>query len=153
MCSSDLGYVTFEGIECIYIIEKGRINLIPTHEEDLRKLFTHSEKQHFLFRFSDGIDKNCIAFIERVEMNLGFSLYLYPQYVFTMMNTGPITTMQITGDAIDEIFHPSNYYYMKYRSGIENNVDLTNSVEIADKWTFVMDGQEICVALQYGGIL
>ncbi len=147
------GHVFFDGIKCVYIINKEGIKLIPVNEEDTRILNRHFDDQHFLFRYSDIIDKNCTAYIDRVEMNAGHSLKLIPKYCLRLYNNNPITSMQITGPSIDELFHPAGYYYSKAKSGETNNVDLTREVETADKWTIIVDGITIDIRLQYGGIL
>ena len=147
------GYVTFDGIDCIYILTNKRIKLIPTQKDDIRKLNRHFDDQHFMFYFSDFAQDNCIAYIDRVEMGMGHSLTLIPQYVLRLMNDSSITSMQITGAAIDEIFHPASYYYMKAKCGDLSDIDLIHDMEVADKWKISVDGKDVVVCLQYGGFL
>ena len=147
------GYVTYCGINCIFSLDKDAIKLIPTKEEDLRQLNGHFDDQHFLFRYADGAEKNCIAYIDRTEMNMGPSISLFPKFSLRLLNFGPITSMQITGPSIDEIFHPAGYYYMKAISGEENLVDLAYKCETADAWTINLGDESIGISLQYGGIL
>lgn len=147
------GYVTFDGVSCIYIIGKESIKLIPTNKDDIRRLNDHFDDHDFIFRYSDGVDKNCIAYIDRSEINIGSSLSLIPIYSVKLFNDNPISSMEITGPAIDEIFHPSSYYYFKVKAGGENNIDLAYKTETADKWNITVDDESIEITLQYGGIL
>jgi len=147
------GYVTYCGIRCVYSIGKDAITLIPANNDDLRKLNSHFDDQHFLFHYADGAEKNCIAFIDRVEINMGPSINLIPLYILRLLNAGPVTYMQVTGPSIDEVFHPAGYFFTKAVSGKENTVDLAYECETADEWTITINDSPINISLQYGGIL
>ena len=147
------GYVTFSGVECVFIINNEEIRLIPKVRDEIRELNKCFDDQNFTFHFSDNEYNNCLAYIDRVKMNMGHSISLFPTYIVKLFNNEPISSMEITGPAIDEIFHPASYYYLKAVSGVKNNVDLTREIEEADKWTIEVDGCSIDVCLQYGGIL
>ena len=107
------GYTNFCGIDCIYSICNEEIRLIPASKEDIGDLYKRMPDQQFLFRFSDDVDKNCLAYIDRTAKSMGSSFTLYPKYLLRLMNSNPVTSMQFTGSSIDEIFHPADYYYMK----------------------------------------
>ena len=147
------GYVLFDGIDCVYTEDKDGIRLIPTKEESIRKLNAHYDDQNFTFHYVDGVEKNCIAQIDRIEMNAGRSIRLIPNYVIKLSNANPISSMRITGASIDEIFHPAGYFYTKHEAGLENKVDLAYGIEVADKWGITVDGETVEVSLLYGGIL
>ena len=147
------GYVTFDGIDCVYSFGHNEIKLIPINKEDLRKLNTHFDDQHFMLSFEDDVDKNCIAFVDRVSMNLGHSLSLIPKYLLKLLNDCPISSMQIVGASVDEVFHPAGYYFIKHELGKRNTLDLTREIEKADEWTITVDCIEVDICLQYGGIL
>lgn len=147
------GYVLFDGIDCVYTEDKDGIRLIPTKEESIRKLSTHYNDHDFTFYYTDGVEKNCIAHIDRIEMDAGHFIRLIPNYVIKLSNASPISSMRITGASIDEIFHPAGYYYTKHEAGIENTVDLAYGIEVADKWEITVDGKTVEVSLLYGGIL
>ena len=129
------GYVTFDGVKCVFIVNENEIRLIPTDKDDIRKLSKHFDDQKFLFQFSDLVDQNCIAYIDRVQTNMGDSISLFPLYVLQLLNDSSISSMEITGQAIDEVFHPAGYYYLKAVNGAKNDVDLIRELENADKWT------------------
>lgn len=148
-----VGYVTFDNVDCVYTIDNAGIRLIPAQKEDIRKLNRHFDDQNFLFYYSDEVDRNCIAHIDRVEMNGGHSLHLFPKYLLRLFNTNPISSMLITGASIDEVFHPAGYYYTKHEAGKKNETDLTHDIEIADHWEITIDEKTVEVSLQYGGIL
>lgn len=147
------GYVTFDGVKCVFIVNESEIRLIPTDKDDIRKLSKHFDDQKFLFQFSDLVDQNCIAYIDRVQTNMGDSISLFPLYVLQLLNDSSISSMEITGQAIDEVFHPAGYYYLKAVNGAKNDVDLIRELENADKWTISVDNNVVEICLQYGGIL
>lgn len=146
------GYANFCDIDCIYFIDKRRIRLIPTKEEAFPELNRHFDKHDFFFTFEKTNEKN-VAYIDRVQTELGESLDLYPKYILHTFGTGPISTMEITGPAIDEVFHPASYYYIKAKTENENEIDLTHEIEEADKWQISINSIPVTVTLQYGGIL
>lgn len=147
------GYVNFRGINCIYSINNGEINLIPANRDDLGKLHQLMVDQQFLFCFENDVEKNCIASIDRVKKPMGPYYTLVPRYILKLLNHKPITSMQLTCSSIDEIFHPADYYYMKTKAGMKNETDLAYEIETADKWTIKIDNTDVDVCLQYGGIL
>lgn len=146
------GHIVFDGIECVYIIEKHAIRLIPANPDNYRKLNMHFDDQDFMFSF-DNIGENNLAYIDRAQINLGESLDLYPKYIISMLRKGLISSMELTGPAIDEVFHPAGYFYIKARTGLDNEKDLTREIEEADKWTITINTISVDVTLQYGGIL
>lgn len=151
MCEE--GYVTFDGIECVYTIGVDKIKLIPKNPDDIRKLNSHFDDRNFFFRYSDFVDKNQIAYMKKVEMNMGHSLSLIPMYSVRLFKETPISSLEMTGPAIDEFFGPSGYFYNKHVSGDETNVDLTRETELADKWEITVEGVVVSISLLYGGIL
>ena len=147
------GYTEFDGVKCIYLGDKSIIKLIPCDKNDLQKLYKHYNDHDFLFGFSDDIHANCIAFIDHLQMHCSFSIDLSWKFLFKLVNTNPITEMHITGEAIDEIFHPASYFYEKHMKGMTNDTDLAYESEIADNWQITIDDTIVNVVLQYGGIL
>ena len=147
------GYVTFCSIDCVYIIENDGIRLIPTQKESVRELNSHFDDQDFLFHFSSMEYKNCVSHIDRVEMNAGGAIRLIPSYYLKLHNNNPISSMQIIGPSIDEVFHPAGYYHSKHELGTKNDTDLTRDLEIADHWNITIGEEKVDVSSQYGGIL
>lgn len=147
------GYVTFDGIECVYIISADKIKLIPKNPDDMRKLNRHLDDHDIFFQYSDPLDKNQVAYIERVEMSMGHSLSLIPKYSVNLLMKAPISALEITGPAIDEFFSPAGYFYYKHVSGDKSSVDLTRETEIAENWEITVEGIMVSITLLYGGIL
>lgn len=147
------GYVTFDGVSCVYIESKDCIKLIPASEDDRWELVKHFNDNNFVFHYSAMTNKNCIAYIDRISLNMENSLGLVPIYAIKLLNTEPISSMEITGPTVDEIFHPSSYYYFKAQSGVKNDIDLAYESEIADKWNITVDDESVEITLQYGEIL
>lgn len=145
--------MTFDGIECVYIIGADKIKLIPKNPDDIRKLSRHSDDHNFYFQYTDSVDKNQIAYIEKIEMNMGHSLALIPKYSVKLFTKAPISSLEMTGPALDEFFSPSGYFYDKHVSGDESSVDLTRETEVADKWEITVEGIMVSISLLYGGIL
>lgn len=145
------GYTTFAGVKCVILQDKGRIKLIPTNEEDIQKLNRHFDDQKFFFYHSDSIDKNCISFIDRVEIDEGCSINLIPIYTVKLLKFDEINSMEVIGQSIDEIFHPASFYYFKPKN--KKDFNLTYEAEIADTWTVIIDGVPVEINLQYGNIL
>lgn len=147
------GYVTFNGIECVYVIGTDGIKLIPKNPDDIRKLNRHFDDRNFYFYYSDSVDKNQLAYIKKIEMNIGNSLNLIPLYSVKLLKKAPVSSLEMTGPAIDEFFSPAGYFYNKHISGDETSVDLTRDRELADEWDIIVDKSKISISLLYGGIL
>lgn len=147
------GYAIFHGIECIYVIGTDEIRLIPKNPDDIRKLNCHFDDRNFYFHYSDSVDKNQVAYIKKVKMNIGHSLSLIPLYSVKLFKKAPVSSIEMTGPAIDEFFSPAGYFYNKHISGNKTNVDLTREIEFADRWEIIVDEVRISISLLYGGIL
>lgn len=147
------GYAEFDGVKCIYLSEKNSIKLIPCNKNNLKKLYTHHNDHDFLFGFSEDVYANCIAYIDHIQMHGRFSIDLSWKFLFKLANANPITEMHITGEAIDEMFHPASYFYEKHMKGIANDTDLVYENEIADDWQITIEDSEVNIILQYGSIL
>lgn len=147
------GYAIFHGIECIYVIGTDEIRLIPKNPDDIRKLNCHFDDRNFYFHYSDSVDKNQVAYIKKVKMNIGHSLSLIPLYSVKLFKKAPVSSIEMTGPVIDEFFSPAGYFYNKHISGNKTNVDLTREIEFADRWEIIVDEVRISISLLYGGIL
>lgn len=101
------GYAIFHGIECIYVIGTDEIRLIPKNPDDIRKLNCHFDDRNFYFHYSDSVDKNQVAYIKKVKMNIGHSLSLIPLYSVKLFKKAPVSSIEMTGPAIDEFFSPA----------------------------------------------
>ena len=117
------GYAIFHGIECIYVIGTDEIRLIPKNPDDIRKLNCHFDDRNFYFHYSDSVDKNQVAYIKKVKMNIGHSLSLIPLYSVKLFKKAPVSSIEMTGPAIDEFFSPAGYFYNKHISGNKTNHD------------------------------
>lgn len=145
-----MGYTNFHDIKCVYCETKDSIQIIPVNKED--NIVQYLTESNFLFSYKTDY-KNKTAFIERILMNFdSYSLRLIPKYIFEYREDVPLSSMEITGEAIDDFFNPASYYFPKKRNG-EILGDLLYSKDYVASWNVRFENQPIKVSLSYGNIL
>lgn len=149
----DSGYINLWGIECIFVTEDDRISIIPESKEDIRRLNEHFDDHNFVLSYSGRIGGQCTAFVERVSMELGNSISLFPIYIFERNHGTAFSGFEIMGEAIDDFFSPSRYFYDRKKQNREKSVDYLYQSEVADEWSIVFEGQSVTIRLSYGDIL
>lgn len=144
---NNYSYFTFYNVDCILIEKINEIILIPCNEEDLNLLFKHNSDKNFIIHYSMPLYKNVFSYIERVEMDYR-SISLIPKYIIYSTEE-KICSIQITGDAIDDFFSPSTYFY-KDR---DVQHDILYKSEYVDSWNIKFRNIELKLSLSYGKIL
>lgn len=149
----DIGYVRLWDVECILVEEVDGISIILKDEADLKKIRPHFGDQNFVFNYCGKIGFNSIAFIERVQFEFNHAIKFFPRYIINCCCVDSFTGMEMMGDAIDDFFSPSSYFYDRSKAGAEISVDYIYHNEIADKWMVIFEGEPITITLSYGDIL
>lgn len=149
----DYSFITFWNIDWILIEECDELILIPKNEDDGIKFDKYFNERDFKIRYNDSIGFQNIAVIERFHKEINNSIKLFPKYMFAQCHTDNFCGFEITGDAIDQFFSPSSYFFHQRKSKRRVNSDLLYDNEIAAKWTVNFENQEITIVLIYGEIL
>lgn len=146
---NEMGYSRFHGIDCIFRENESSITLIPSNPKDnIIKYFTERD---FIFEYK-GMVHNRIAFIEKIQSQMGHSINLIPKYVFEFIDDFSISGFEIYGGAIDDFFNPVNYFYPKAHKG-EQFGDVLYHKEYADSWNVSFEGRNFLISLSYGNVL
>lgn len=146
---NEMGYSRFHGIDCIFRENESSITLIPSNPKDnIIKYFTERD---FIFEYK-GMVHNRIAFIEKIQSQMGHSINLIPKYVFEFIDDFSISGFEIYGGAIDDFFNPVNYFYPKAHKG-EQFGDVLYHKEYADSWNVSSEGRNFLISLSYGNVL
>lgn len=149
------GYLTFDGIDCIFNETTNGLVLYPTDANQRVKLNKHLFDKGFFFNYRGSIDKSITMLVKKVSSNFpSNSIRLIPQYIVKMLIPAPVFSIELVSEAIDQLFSPASYFYFKARSGKSENTDkLIYENEVADTWDFTYKGAPIQVTLLYGDIL
>lgn len=149
----DISYITFHDADCILIEEKESFSLLLKNTDDIEKIRPHFEQQKFFLEYEGVIGFNSIAFIERMSFEMNYSIKLFPQYLINRCHVKSFTSFELTGEAVDDFFSPSGFFYGRKRAGINNNLDLLYNNQIADSWTITFEGKAVNITLSFGDVL
>lgn len=146
-------YYSFHNVPCILIERLDRITLIPCKKDDYKNLFKFFHDTDYKINYSGGIYEYKHAFIHKQLHNFE-SIDLYPDYIIHSISQ-KISSMEITGPAVDDFFSPSTYFFYKSRNGNKNIGDIlyNSKDDVADKWIIDYKGSKITITLYYGGLL
>lgn len=148
----ETGYITLWDVECVFIVEDNYIVIIPKDKDDIQKINSHFEDYDFIIKYNPTVGCST-AFIERVEFGINQAIKLFPKYTIDRCHKDVFSGFEIMGEAIDDFFSPSRYFYERLTGGTESNVDFIYHSEVADKWTITFENKPITVTLSYGDIL
>lgn len=150
---NDTAYIIFHDVECILIEEKGSISLIPKNPDDIKKIRPHFNEQDFLLKYKGTIGYSSVAFIERMNFEMNHSIKLFPKYILNRCHTDSFTAFELTGEAVDDFFSPSRYFYDRRKKESKNIVDVIYDREIAESWEIIFEGKPVSITLSFGDIL
>lgn len=146
------GYITLWNVDCVFIAENNYIVIIPKDKADIQKINSHFDDSNFIIQYNSIIG-SATAFIERVEFDINHAIKLFPKYIVEHCHKDLFSGFNITGEAIDDFFSPSRYFYDQLKEGDEMNSDLIYHSEVADEWTILFENKPVTVTLSYGDIL
>ena len=147
------GYLELFGIPCVYMEDDNGLLVVPKDKHDMPKLSHYALKTDYTVQFESLSDKNCTALIERMEFEGENSYRLIPRYIIKAINENPFCSFEMQGDAIDDFFSPSRYFYNKARAGEKKFENLVYGSEVADKWDVIFEEKLVSITLSYGDIL
>lgn len=150
---SDMGYINFDGIECVYFEKDGIIELIAKNDEHNRELRACCFNRNYMIEYSRIRGMKCHAYINDASAYINGHMELHAKYIFEVLAGKPVTHMQITGDDIDIFFNPSRFFFSLSQRGTEKVGDIVYSKENADHWKINYKGTNIEISLSYGEIL
>ena len=147
----DAGYLTLWGIKCTCYIDKDRIVAVSL-DRNTTFPFEHNFNKDFFIEYYGTRGKN-IAKIKSVTIPESNVAFLYPKYILKRSLSEYFCMLEITGDAVDDFFSPSRYFYNKSVNNDKIEGNLLYDGFVADEWNIVYDNQNINVNLSYGNIL
>ena len=150
---NDIAHIIFHGVECILIEEKDVISLIPKNLDDIKRIRPCFRKQDFLLKYKGTIGYNSVAFIERMNFEMNHSIKLFPQYILNRCHSNSFTAFELTGEAVDDFFSPSRYFYDQRKKENKNIVDVIYDSEIVESWGIIFKGKPVSITLSFGDIL
>lgn len=149
---NETGHITLWDIECVFIANDNDIFIIPKNKDDIQKINSHFDDTNFLIKYHSTF--GCFAaFIERVELGFNHTIRLFPKYIVNRYYTDVFCGFEIIGQAIDDFFSPSRYFFVRSKEGKKTDVDFIYHNEVADKWIVNFEGKSITITLSYGDIL
>ena len=146
------GQITLWDVEFVFVVDGENILLIPKEKEDIKKVNSHFYDSNFVVNYCPDVWQ-ATAFIERVEYGTNGAIKLYPKYIIDQCHKNLFAGFEITGEAIDDFFSPSRYFFDRRKKDTEESVDFIYHSEIADKWTVTFEDRPITITLSYGDIL
>ena len=148
----ETGYITLWNVDCVFITENNYIIIIPKNKADIQKINSYFDDSNFIIQYNPIVGSS-IALIERVEFDINHTIKLFPKYIVEHFHKNLFSGFDIMGEAIDDFFSPSRYFYDRLKEGVEMNSDLVYHSEVADGWTILFENKPITVTLSYGDIL
>ena len=148
----ETGYITLWNVDCVFIVENNCIVIIPKDKADIQKINSHFDDSNFIIQYNPIVGSST-AFIERVEFDINHAIKLFPKYTVERCHKDLFSGFDIVGEAIDDFFSPSRYFYDRLKEGAEMNSDLIYHSEVADEWTILFENKPVTVTLSYGDIL
>lgn len=150
---NDTGHITFHEVECILIEEKGCISLLPKNPDDIKRIRPYFEDKDFLFKYEGTIGYNSVAFIERMSFEINHSIKLFPKYIVNRCHKDSFSAFELMGEAVDDFFSPSRYFYDRRKKGNKDIVDVIYDNEMAESWEITFEGKPVSITLSFGDIL
>lgn len=150
---ANTGYMTLFGVDCVFFEDAKGLLVMPKDEDQIRMLTKHITDTDVFVRYAYGADKYCTALIEQIRFEQSYTIRLVPKYTIKAMTDKPFSYFEIKGDAIDDFFRPSRYFYTKAKSGDREPIDLVYGNIVADCWNITFEQKPVTVTLSYGDIL
>lgn len=114
----EIGYITLWDIDCVFVVEDNCIVIIPKDKADAPQISSHWNNSNFIVQYN-SIAESFTAFIERVESDIGRAIKLYPKYIAEFCHNELFSGFDITGEAIDDFFSPSRYFYDRQKRSLK----------------------------------
>ena len=149
----DIGHIRFFDTDCIFVEEDNCILIIPKEKDNLKKIRSHFDDQDFILKYTGTTGYDSIAFIEQLQFAIDHTIKLYPYYIINCCHANSFAGFELTGEAVDEFFSPSRYFYDRSKSGDNDRVDFIYHREVADEWSIIFEGSPVSVTLSFGDIL
>ncbi len=150
---TNMGYINYEGIDCIYYENDGVIELIAKNDEQNKDLREYSFNRNYIVEYDRFFIKKCHAYINDATAYFNSHMELRAKYIIETIANKDISHMQITGDDIDVFFNPAKYFFSFSKEGTEKVDDIVYSKTNADHWNINFEGESIEINLSYGNIL
>lgn len=149
----DTGHITFWNVECIFVEESDGISIIPKDKDKIKDFRTHFDDQNFIFNYCGNTGHKCTAFIERIRFELHNVIKLFPKYIIKGCHDDSFDGFEMMGEALDDFFSPSRYFFDRLEARVETNVDFIYHNEVAEEWVIIFEDKPITITLSYGDIL
>lgn len=125
--------------------------LVPVNEG--ANIQRHFMDGNYLLTYSSGIDKHCIASVNRQIGSSLNSVCLNLNYICKSLNDEVIDGFVMVGNEIDEFFSPLEYFFRLKRRDEYQSSDLLYGQDVIAQYHFTCDGKPIQIELVYGNVL
>jgi hypothetical protein len=147
------GYLTFEGIECVYSKDADSLIVTPKNKSDVKSMFQHYNKTNFILEYQHIIYQRSFTYIEKIEPRLDHSFIFLTKYTVSLIGDYEVNEFILTGDEIDVFFSPISHFFQKKSNNEPFLTELLYEKEEVVKFIFTLDNKSIYVSLFYGEIL
>lgn len=148
-----ISHLIFHGVDSILVEKDDSMYIIPKTNGDIEKIRQHFYDHDFILDFNSGFESKSFAYIERMQLEPDSHVQLFPQYIIRDCFKSKFTDFEITGNAIDDFFSPSLYFFKRAKKEEKSDLELLYHSVTVDEWTFEFEGQIVKVSLSFGGIL
>lgn len=146
-------HITLWNVECILVEESDGICIIPKDKDKTIEFRKHFKDKDFILNYCENVGHNSTAFIERVQFELNNVIKLFPKYIINGCHNNSFDGFEMMGEALDDFFSPSRYFYDRRNARAKTNVDFLYNNEVAEEWVIIFEDKPIAITLSYGDIL
>lgn len=149
----EVSHIVFHNANCILIEEDDCISLLLKNQDDINNIRPHLKEQKFMLCYKGSSGFNSMAFIERMDFEVNYSIKLFPQYMINGCHTKSFSGFEFTGEAVDDFFSPSGFFFNRLKDGSRTSVNVIYGAETADSWTINFERTSVIIKLSFGDIL
>lgn len=152
---NNVGYMKIWDIECTCYDNGDAIIAVPIDKEKTFS-FSHFKDKDFFVEYEGDVGIT-ICKIKRISTLDSHKLELKPKYILRKCINRTVHEIEITGDAIDDFFSSTSYFYNKIDGG--NSKDKLDDFHliydnvVVDSWDISISNKQVKYSLVYGDIL
>ena len=143
----------FHDVDSILVEDNNSMFILPKTKSDISRLRPYFFDRDFLLNYDNGFKMKSFAFIERMELINLSQIQLYPQFIVHDSHKSKYTHFEITGDAIDDFFSPSKYFFKLAKTEVKSDFECLYHSVYVEEWIIKFEGHRVKVSLSFGDIL
>ena len=146
-------HLKFHDVDSILVEDNNSMFILPKTKSDISRLRPYFFDRDFLLNYDNGFKMKSFAFIERMELINLSQIQLYPQFIVHDSHKSKYTHFEITGDAIDDFFSPSKYFFKLAKTEEKSDFECLYHSVYVEEWVIKFEGHRVKVFLSFGDIL